>query len=49
MKTVKIFRSGNSQVVRFPKEFCITDDEVFIKKVGDNLVLMLKQAIAGRM
>ncbi len=48
MKTAKIFRSGNSQAVRLPKEFCITDDEVFIKKAGDNLVLMPKQATAGR-
>ncbi len=29
MKTAKIFRSGNSQAVRLPKEFRITDDEVF--------------------
>jgi len=34
MKTAKIFRSGNSQAVRLPKEFRVPDDEVFIKKTG---------------
>ncbi len=43
MKTTKIFRSGNSQAVRIPKEFCIPYDEVFIKKAGDNLVLIPKK------
>ena len=43
MKTAKIFRSGNSQAVRLPKEFRVSDDEVFIKKAGDNLVLIPKK------
>jgi len=43
MKIAKIFRSGNSQAVRLPKEFRISDDEVFIKKAGDNLVLIPKK------
>lgn len=43
MKTAKIFRSGNSQAVRLPKEFRVVDDEVFIKKAGDNLVLIPKK------
>lgn len=44
MKTAKVFNSGNSQAVRLPKEFRLADDEVFIKKAGDNLVLMPKKS-----
>lgn len=43
MKTAKIFRSGNSQAVRLPKEFRVPEDEVFIKKAGDNIVLIPKK------
>lgn len=34
MKIAKVFRSGNSQAVRLPKEFRVSDDEVFIKRTG---------------
>ncbi len=43
MKTAKIFRSGNSQAVRLPKEFRVPDDEVFIKKSGETIVLIPKK------
>ena len=43
MKTAKIFRSGNSQAVRLPKEFRVPNDEVFIKKTGDTIVLIPKK------
>ncbi|MHB8741973.1 MAG: antitoxin [Sulfuricaulis sp.] len=43
MKTAKIFRSGNSQAVRLPKEFRVPHDEVFIKKTGDTIVLIPKK------
>jgi len=39
MKTAKIFRSGNSQAVRIPKEFQIQGDEVEIQRKGDLLLL----------
>jgi antitoxin VapB len=39
MKTVKIFRSGNSQSVRIPKEFQLEGSEVEIVKKGTSLVL----------
>ncbi len=39
MKTAKIFRSGNSQAVRIPKEFQLEGDEVEIQKKGNALVL----------
>lgn len=32
MKTAKIFKSGNSQAVRIPKEFKLEGDEVEIQK-----------------
>lgn len=43
MKTAKVFRSGNSQAVRLPKEFRVSDDEVFIKKSGGLIVLIPKK------
>jgi antitoxin VapB len=39
MKTAKVFRSGNSQAVRIPKEFRLDDDEVEIRRRGKTLVL----------
>ncbi len=39
MKTAKIFRSGNSQAVRIPKEFQLEGEEVEILKKGRLLVL----------
>jgi antitoxin VapB len=39
MKTAKVFKSGNSQAVRLPKEFQIDAKEVEIFKKDDSLVL----------
>ena len=39
MKTAKVFKSGNSQAVRIPKEFHLDDDEVQIRRRGNTLVL----------
>jgi antitoxin VapB len=39
MKTAKVFKSGNSQAVRIPKEFHLDDDEVEIRRRGKTLVL----------
>jgi len=39
VKTAKIFRSGNSQAVRIPKEFQLEGSEVEIVKKGSSLVL----------
>jgi len=44
MTKAKIFRSGNSQAVRLPKEFQFRDKEVYIKKVGRTVVLIPKEA-----
>jgi antitoxin VapB len=42
MKTAKLFRNGESQAVRLPKEFRFTGTEVLIKRVGDAVVLLPK-------
>ncbi len=43
MKTAKIFRSGNSQAVRIPKEFQMQGDEVEIERKGEVLLLRPKK------
>ena len=40
MKTAKLFRNGQSQAVRLPKEFRFKDNQVFIKKSG-NIVMLI--------
>ena len=44
MKTAKIFMNGRSQAVRLPKEYRFEGDEVYIKKVGDMVILIPHQA-----
>ena len=39
MSKARIFRSGNSQAVRLPKEFRFDVDEVEIHRRGDEIVL----------
>jgi antitoxin VapB len=39
MKTAKVFKSGNSQAVRIPKEFHLEGEEVEIRRKGDALEL----------
>lgn len=43
MKIAKIFRSGNSQAVRIPREFHLEGTEVEIQRQGDVLVLRPKK------
>ncbi len=42
MQTAKIFINGRSQAVRLPKEFRFSGDDVFIKKIGNMVVLFPK-------
>lgn len=42
MKTAKLFKNGESQAVRLPKEFRFVGEEVFIKRVGSAVVLFPK-------
>ena len=39
----KLFKNGQSQAVRLPKEYRFENqEEIFIKKVGDGVLLMSK-------
>lgn len=40
MKTAKLFKNGQSQAVRLPKEFRFDDDHVLIKKSGNVVILI---------
>jgi antitoxin VapB len=40
MKTAKLFKLGNSQAVRLPKEFRFVGREVQIKRVGAGVLLL---------
>ncbi|MCP4667229.1 MAG: antitoxin [Deltaproteobacteria bacterium] len=42
MQTAKIFINGRSQAVRLPKDYRFTGDDVFIKKIGEMVVLLPK-------
>ena len=42
MQTAKIFLNGRSQAVRLPKDFRFTENDVFIKKIGNMVVLLPK-------
>jgi antitoxin VapB len=40
METAKLFQNGKSQAVRLPKEFRFGSDRVYIKRVGNAIVLL---------
>jgi len=44
LKIAKLFKNGRSQAVRLPKEFRFKDDEVYIKKIGDSVILLPKKS-----
>lgn len=44
MATTRVFKSGNSQAVRLPKEFQFDVDEVEILRRGEEIVLRKKAA-----
>ena len=43
MRTAKLFKNGPSQAVRLPKESRFEGTQVFIKKVGNMVVLIPEQ------
>jgi antitoxin VapB len=43
MGTARVFRSGNSQAVRLPKQFRFNSEEVEIFRRGDEIVLREKE------
>lgn len=40
MKKAKIFQNGQSLAVRIPKEFRMQGEEVYIKRLGNTIVLI---------
>jgi antitoxin VapB len=42
VKTAKLFKNGDSQAVRLPKEFRFDGTEVLIQRVGEAVVLLPK-------
>ena len=40
METAKLFQNGKSQAVRLPKEFRFGRDRVYIKRIGNAVVLL---------
>jgi antitoxin VapB len=48
MAIAKVFRSGNSQAVRLPKQFRLDAEEVEIFRRGDELVLRERARDLGR-
>jgi len=48
MKTAKVFKHGNSQAVRLPKEFRFDDDEVLIKRSAGGVLLLPRKITYAR-
>ena len=48
MGTARVFRSGNSQAVRLPKEFRLKSKEVEIFRRGNEIVLREKNGTMAR-
>ena len=44
MKEAKLFRNGQSQAVRLPKEFRMPGRSVYVRKAGSAVVLLPKTA-----
>ncbi len=43
MKVAKLFKNGQSQAVRLPKEFRFEGTQVFIKRIGNAVLLLPEQ------
>jgi antitoxin VapB len=42
MNTAKLFKNGNSQAVRLPKEYNFDGNEVYVNKIGTTVLLVPK-------
>jgi antitoxin VapB len=40
METAKLFQNGKSQAVRLPKEFRMKGEQVYVKRMGNAIVLL---------
>jgi antitoxin VapB len=43
VKVAKLFKNGQSQAVRLPKEFRFEGTQVFIKRIGNAVMLLPEQ------
>ncbi len=43
MNMAKLFKNGKSQAVRLPKDFKFDGSEVYVKKIGRNVLLIPKE------
>ena len=48
MSSAKVFKSGNSQAVRLPKQFRVKRKELDIERRGDQLVLREQSLVRGK-
>lgn len=48
MATARVFRSGNSQAVRLPKQYRVKSKEVEIYRRGDEIILREKRGTMVR-
>ena len=47
--TAKVFMNGRSQAVRIPAEYRFEEDELFVNKIGDTLLLTPKPLLVQSM
>ncbi len=45
IQTTKVFMNGRSQAVRIPAEFRFEEEELYINKIGDTLMLTPRSAL----
>ena len=46
MHMTRVFMNGRSQAVRIPAEFRFEEEEVFINKIGDTLMITPRSSLA---
>ena len=46
VQTTRVFMNGRSQAVRIPAEFRFEEEEVYINRIGDTLMLTPRSALA---
>ena len=46
MQTSKVFMNGRSQAVRIPAQYRFNDNEVFVNKIGDTLMITPLEKLA---
>ena len=44
MQTARIFKNGESQAIRIPKEFRFDEKEVYIRKFGDLVIISAEKS-----